>query len=74
MPTSLWDHRLIGQIVRRSAVSAAIRHPVGSYPTPCLGYLLFFTTDPNRKTWHPEKGIGYEPTGSLSVNDENVAL
>ena len=35
--------------------------PVGSYPTPFLGYLLFYTTNPNHKTRYPRKGVGYEP-------------
>ena len=46
--------------------------PVGSYPTPCLRYLLFYTTDPNHRTRHPNTGVGYEPLGrsySTSIND-----
>ena len=41
--------------------------PVGSYPTPFLGYLLFYTTDPNHRTRCPKKGVGYEPLGRLEV-------
>ena len=32
--------------------------PVGSYPTPFLGYLLFYITDPNHKTRYPKKEKG----------------
>ena len=39
--------------------------PVGSYPTPFLGYLLFYVTDPNHKTRYPKKGVGYEPLGGV---------
>ena len=33
----------------------ALKPPVGSYPTPFLGYELFHTTDPNHKTRYPAK-------------------
>ena len=29
--------------------------PVGSYPTPFLGYLLFYIADPNHKVGYPKK-------------------
>ena len=41
--------------------------PVGSYPTPGLGYLLFYIPDPHHKTRYPKKGVGYEPTGILLI-------
>ena len=44
---------------------AFVQLPVGSYPTPFLGYLLFYTTDPNHKTMYPKKGLGYEPLGTV---------
>ena len=31
--------------------------PVGSYPTPFLGYLLFYIGDPNQKTRYPKQGV-----------------
>ena len=37
--------------------------PRGSYPTPVLGYLIFYIADPNHKTRYPKKGVGYEPLG-----------
>ena len=39
--------------------------PVGSYHTSFLGYLLFYTPDPNRKARYPKKGVGYEPLGRV---------
>ena len=41
--------------------------PVGSYPSPFLGYLLFYITDPNHKTRYPKKGVGYEPPGTVET-------
>ena len=35
--------------------------PVGPYPTPFLGFLLFYLTDPNHKTRYPKTGVGYKP-------------
>ena len=63
--TKLWD---LGQgwsrvQVRAQLLGLRLRSkiyrclPVGSYPTLVLGYLLFYTADPNRnKTRYPEQG------------------
>ena len=41
--------------------------PTGLYPTPFLGYRLFYTTAPNHKTRYSKKGVGYEPLGRVSL-------
>ena len=38
--------------------------PIGSHPTPVLGYLLFYITDPIYKARYFEKGFGYDPVGT----------
>ena len=35
--------------------------PVGSYPTPSLGYLLFYITDRSQEIRYFEKGVVYDP-------------
>ena len=37
--------------------------PRGSYPTPFLGYLVFWLGSVIRKSRRPKKGVGYEPLG-----------
>ena len=39
--------------------------PVGSYPTPVLGHLLFYIAETNHKTRYPKKGVGHEPLGTI---------
>ena len=47
---------------------------VGSYPSPFLGYLLFYITDPSHKSRYPQKGVGYEPLGKAPVLSPNPSL
>ena len=53
------EYRMVESLLRFSIVV-----PVGSYPTPFLGYILFYIGDPNHKTRYPKKG-GYEPLGNV---------
>ena len=50
--------------------------PVGSYPTPFLGYLLFYIADPDHKIRirYPRKGVGYEPLGSFDDGSRSFPI
>ena len=52
-----------GNSIITKVIPQGSKLPRGSYPTPCLGRLLFKITDPNYKTRYPKKGVGYEPPG-----------